>query len=38
MINKDIYVCRLQPADVTKKMRLKHDIPHKVGEIFTAKF
>ena len=33
-----MYVSRLEPADITKKMRLKHDIPYNVGENFAAKF
>ena len=36
--NKNIQVSRLQSADVTKKMRLKYDIPNNVGENFAAKF
>jgi len=36
--NKNIQVSRLQSADVTKKMRLKRDIPHNVGENFAAQF
>ena len=33
-----MYVSRLESADITKKMRLKHDIPSNVGENFAAKF
>ena len=36
--NENMHASRLQLADITKKMRLKHDIPHNVGGNFAAKF